>query len=437
MKSLLFSILIFLLVVPARAQSYYNKTEVNTLPNKVKRAYRRTSRYLDDAVKGDFKYTPPARSKIDTLFFSGDTLVVQFKDEFGYKTLRTMQVKDIYAQLGDKLRGLARRHPVKVVVKGYQLSRLVPNYYREDKDPSRLMPDSVNQPIHVQDISKPYRITEGLNHRHIALWNSHGWYYNNKLDRWEWQRAPVFTTVEDVLPTSFVLPFLVPMLENAGANVYLPRERDTQPHEVIVDNQDSSYREEPYQNIFTTGEGTGFGVGTPPYVAGQNPFQQGDYRVLNLEPGSKAKVSWTPNIPADGKYAVYVSYKTLPNSSDKAHYEVRHAGGTTHFVVDQQMGGSTWVYLGTFQFKKGTSPAEGSVTLLANGVKGKVLTADAVRFGGGMGNVARGGKVSGRPRWTEGARYYLQYCGFPDSLTYSSMGGKTIMWMITAVAPVG
>ncbi|GET30104.1 xanthan lyase [Prolixibacter sp. SD074] len=419
MKILLLSTLTFFLIVPARAQSYYNKEKVNALPGKVKRAYRKTSRYLDDAVKGEFKYTPPVHSKIDTLFFSGDSLVVQFKAEFGYKPLRTLQVEDIYAQLGDKLGGLARRHPLKIRVKGYSLARLVPNYYREDKDPSRLMPDSVNQPVHVQDISKPYRISEGLNHRHIALWNSHGWYYNNRLDRWEWQRAPVFTTVEDVLPTSFVLPFLVPMLENAGANVYLPRERDTQPNEVIVDNQDSSYREGPYQNIFTTGSGTGFGVGTPPYVAGQNPFQQGDYRVLNLEPGSKAEVSWTPDIPADGKYAVYVSYKTLPNSSDKAHYEVRHAGGTTHFIVDQQMGGSTWVYLGTFQFKKGHDSAQGGVTLFANGVKGEALTADAVRFGGGMGDIARNGKVSGRPRWTEGARYYLQYCGFPDSLTYS------------------
>jgi hypothetical protein len=35
---------------------------------------------------------------------------------------------------------------------------------------------------------------------------------------------------------SFVLPFLVPMLENAGAYVMLPRERDTQVNEVVVDN---------------------------------------------------------------------------------------------------------------------------------------------------------------------------------------------------------
>ena len=58
----------------------------------------------------------------------------------------------------------------------------------------------------------------------------------SKLDRWEWQRARIFQTVEDLYTQSYVLPFLVPMLENAGANVLLPRERDCQTAEVIVDN---------------------------------------------------------------------------------------------------------------------------------------------------------------------------------------------------------
>ncbi len=33
-----------------------------------------------------------------------------------------------------------------------------------------------------------------------------------------------------------MLPYLVPMLENSGAVVMLPRERDVQKNEVIVDN---------------------------------------------------------------------------------------------------------------------------------------------------------------------------------------------------------
>jgi len=419
------TVMLALAVFPAGAQTFYQKEQVDRLPNQVKRAYRRTDRFMQEAIKGNFRYTPPARTKIDTVFFQGDTLEIQFKDEFAYKPLRPSQVDDIYMHLEQKLGGLARHHPVKVTVKGYSLKELVPDLYQSEKDPGRLAEEREEQGIHVQNISRPYRITEGLNARHIALWNSHGWYYENKLDRWEWQRGTVFTTVEDVLPTSFVLPFLVPMLGHAGADVYLPRERDPQPHEVIVDNADAAYREDPFQNTFSSSpDSSGYGHTPLPYPGGENPFQEGNYRILQLRAGSKAAVSWTPDIPADGEYAVYVSYSTLPDSWDKAHYEVRHAGETTHYIVNQRMGGGTWVYLGTFRFRKGQDPANGSVTLFANGPDGKVLTADAVRFGGGMGDMARNGKTSGRPRWTEGARYYLQYCGFPDTLVYNLSGGQ-------------
>ena len=64
----------------APAQTYYNKEQISELPGKVKRAYRRTSHFLDDATKGEFLYRPPARSKIDTLFFAGDSLFIRFKD---------------------------------------------------------------------------------------------------------------------------------------------------------------------------------------------------------------------------------------------------------------------------------------------------------------------------------------------------------------------
>ena len=77
---------------------------------------------------------------------------------------------------------------------------------------------------------------EGLDGRHIALWQSHGLYYEQSEGRWEWQRPCLFQTVEDLFTQGYVLPFLVPMLENAGAYVILPRERDVQTHEIIIDN---------------------------------------------------------------------------------------------------------------------------------------------------------------------------------------------------------
>ena len=64
---------------------------------------------------------------------------------------------------------------------------------------------------------------------------------------------------------------------------------------------------------------------------------------------------WQPQIPQEGDYAVYVSYQSLPGSVSDAVYSVRHQGIATEFRVNQQMGGGTWVYLGTFRFSAGCS----------------------------------------------------------------------------------
>ena len=76
----------------------------------------------------------------------------------------------------------------------------------------------------------------GLSGCHIALWQSHGRYFDQTENRWKWQRSALWQTCEDLYTQSYVLPYLVPMLENAGACVLLPRERDVQKYEVLADN---------------------------------------------------------------------------------------------------------------------------------------------------------------------------------------------------------
>ena len=63
---------------------------------------------------------------------------------------------------------------------------------------------------------------KNLNERHIALWPSHGMYYNSERDQWLWQRATLWTTVEDLFSQEHVR-LIRQMLENAGAKVYVPR----------------------------------------------------------------------------------------------------------------------------------------------------------------------------------------------------------------------
>ena len=166
--------------------------------------------------------------------------------------------------------------------------------------------------------------------------------------------------------------------------------------------------------------GKGFASKKRIYKDGENPFLDGTARYARTEKKkNKAFAEWIPTIPQTGNYAVYVSYQTLPNSVSDAKYIVFHKGGATEFNVNQQIGGGTWVYLGTFEFDKGNNDY-GMVVLSNESKENGVVCADAVRFGGGMGNISRGGTVSGLPRYLEGARYSAQWAGMP----YEIYGGR-------------
>ena len=277
----------------------------------------------------------------------------------------------------------------------------------------------------------------GLSGRTIALWQSHGRYYNEKEDSWMWQRAPIHRTIEDLYTQSYVLPYLIPMLENAGAYVMTPRERDINPFEVICDNDPSFARDTVSIDfgelpIRTTGAyqekgkwqdaGIGFADLKALYTRSDNPFKTGSARMSKCAATQNptAEAIWTPDIPERGEYAVYISYKTWEHSSKAVRYKVCHMGGENVFTVDQTMGGGTWIYLGTFEFDKGN---QGYVSvdngLLPGVAKGSWISADAVKFGGGIGKIARGidsldvkeWEPSYLPAYLEGSMYWMQWAG--------------------------
>ena len=283
-------------------------------------------------------------------------------------------------------------------------------------------------PANQERIVREYGVQDyvmGLSGRTIALWQSHGRYFDTATGEWTWQRPCLFQTVEDMFTQSFVLPYLAPMLENAGAYVMLPRERDIQTNEVIADNDQTMGGRGAYE-YKEKGKwkdaGAGFADLQETYLRTELPFSMGTARMSGCTSGDKeTSATWRPKIPERGEYAVYVSYKSLPESTSAALYTVSHLGGKSSFVVNQKIGGGTWVYLGTFEFAEGS---EGYVSLTSRTPdgyryeKGKVVTADAVKFGGGIGNIARQAadttqtpKTSGMPRSAEAATYWLQWAG--------------------------
>lgn len=351
------------------------------------------------------------------------TLNVQLSPSFAAQDFTASSVRFYYKRLAKALPRPYNKYKLTIMAGGLPIEQLVAGSKCEKGMPNAWGKTEYEGAPWVMNDSRPYFVSHGLFDRHLSLWASHGRYYDGKKDRWKWQRPNLFGTTEDLFTQTIVIPYLIPMLENAGAVVFTPRERDWQKNEVIVDNGGRGYVEDSGKETWKTAQEKGFAYHAGTYRDGENPFTQGTARAVKAT--KKADVSWAsyqPNIPQGGKYAVYVSYQSLKNSVSDAQYIVMHKGQRTVFKVNQQMGGGTWVYLGTFDFDRGNNEFNRVVVTNSSSESGMVTT-DAVRFGGGMGNIERGGSCSGMPRCLEGARYSAQWAGAPYSV-YSSKNGS-------------
>ncbi|WP_294420833.1 golvesin C-terminal-like domain-containing protein [Prevotella sp.] len=351
------------------------------------------------------------------------TLNVQLSPSFAAQDFTASSVRFYYKRLAKALPRPYNKYKLTIMAGGLPIEQLVAGSKCEKGMPNAWGKTEYEGAPWVMNDSRPYFVSHGLFDRHLSLWASHGRYYDGKKDRWKWQRPNLFGTTEDLFTQTIVIPYLIPMLENAGAVVFTPRERDWQKNEVIVDNGGRGYVEDSGKETWKTAQENGFAYHAGTYRDGENPFTQGTARAVKAT--KKADVSWAsyqPNIPQGGKYAVYVSYQSLKNSVSDAQYIVMHKGQRTVFKVNQQMGGGTWVYLGTFDFDRGNNVFNRVVVTNSSSESGLVTT-DAVRFGGGMGNIERGGSCSGMPRCLEGARYSAQWAGAPYSI-YSSKNGS-------------
>ncbi len=399
--------------------------------NQQKQLKKIVEEYLHRYTSPYARVAPTKLTQLD-VNTSGKTLTIHVTKGMQEQYYTEELVDSIYESLRDTLPSPYQSYTLRIIADKHPIEELVANTMRKKRPwaGERLAKVEYKGEPWVKNTSLPYTVTKGLAGRHISVGQSHGRYYTDKKNRWEWQRPYLFCTVEDIFTQTFVVPFIYPMLENAGAVVYTPRERDWQNNEVIVDN-DHPYKGGTYVETssnhateWQTSPQPAFAHIKDTYYRGDNPFRDGTARYSGTATQGKSttQVYWIPEIPEQGRYAVYVSYQTFAQSVSDARYTVHHKGGATEFSVNQQMGGGTWVYLGTFEFDPGMHD-NAMVTLSNQSAHKGVVSADAVRFGGGMGNIARGDNpatahTSGMPRWAEGALYSLQWSGMPNSVTY-------------------
>jgi uncharacterized lipoprotein YddW (UPF0748 family) len=255
----------------------------------------------------------------------------------------------------------------------------------ENDDP---VPEHVGQPPGFGQ-GRPQGALSG---KTVWLSAGHGWYWSSSLGRWLTQRPNITGIIEDFSNAEAVNYYLARYLWNAGADVWLVRERAMTDHEIIVDNDHGapSYTE----------TGAWDTSGSPGYA-------NGTYRYAISSSGLSAAATWTPNLPQAGWYAVWAWYRSGTNRTTDARYQIHHAGGVTTVRLSQEVHGQTWYYLGEYYFQGGTG---GHVTLVNQSDDvGQAVIADAVRFGGGLGS-------SGEPRWEEAAKYWAWYQGAPSEV---------------------
>lgn len=352
-------------------------------------------------------------------------IAVKCNETVGYRSINSDELEEMKNAVITSLTGDYGGYDVKIYAGKHNLDDMLTVSYDQVNGPSEK--HRFITPINGKNAPK------GLDGNNIAMWQSHGWYFEPKFNRWEWQRARIFETVEDLYTQSYVIPFLIPMLENAGAYVMSPRERDFNINEVIVDGDgqlaQANYSEISGTEAWIDAPVVGFAYKKADLKDLENPFREGSVRMVKtVAQNEKVSVAkWQPQLSEDGTYAIYVSYATLPNSAPDALYRIHSREGVKEFRVNQKMGGGTWIYLGHFAFDKDGDGAPLIELINISSVTNTVVTADAVKIGGGMGNVARKVKngeeeisynyvKSEYPRFTEAARYWMQWAGVPDSI---------------------
>ncbi len=375
---------------------------------------KRTKSAVKDAHLLPYKRT----IKIDSAFINKENKIlnIYFSKNLSYLRFREDWLSNLNKVIKNaQKRKIRKKYTINSFIDTLPLFEYIPDFYRKTAavDSTRFEMRKNKTRAHIKNTDFPFKISKGLQNKHISVWGGHGYYYSKKYKSWMWQRANVFTIVEDMENVSFVVPYIIPMLENAGANVYYPKERDSNKDEYIIDIDNSKDKINTTENVK---EIKGGFLLKEFYTDYENPFVLGKHLEMQSSALSNFKDSIVYNfkVRKAGKYAVYISYNKGNNVSD-VNYCVYHSGGKTNFIVNQKMGYSTWVYLGTFKFNEENS----KITVFNSSKEKGIISSDAVKIGGGYTRISREGQISPKPAYMNGARYYLQYAGMPDSAVYS------------------
>jgi hypothetical protein len=239
---------------------------------------------------------------------------------------------------------------------------------------------------------------------------------NTTTGDWSTQRGLTNGMVEDMGNVDQMTQFVY-YAWNAGATIVPTRPVGYQPNEVVMDNTSAGVT---FTGTWTNGGANLAGANATFFsLTGANPTAR--YREAIGNANETAVARYTPNIAQAGFYPVYAwvsnSSAYVNNNLPDQLYRITHSGGKTEVKVDHRRVGKGWVYLGTYHFNAGSA---GSVEISNKTASSGRAIADGMRFGNGMGDINRGGGVSGQTREDESSLYWVQK---QAESTYESING--------------
>ena len=305
--------------------------------------------------------------KVEDFEEKDGSLYFYFEESLSDMLFTERLVEDVYDALRRSLPPRYKKRSIKIISKNYPIEEFVPNHRRiaMKTDSARIGKPFAPHNV-VSRLSLPYPApASGLYGRNIVLWPSHGLYFNAAKDRWEWQRPRLFGTVEDLMSVDVCLNYVLPMLRNAGAEVFMPRERDIR-------------------------------------------TETADFAIERTEDS----LHCTLKVPKAGYYWLKMWYTTDGTPSREVKFSVSRNGIKTEYAVNAGVGNGTWIYVDKLYFD-GEARAD-----FATG-DGGGFCLDTLRIGGGF-----SASGNGMPAYVDGARYFLQASNVPDSILYCGKEGR-------------
>ena len=170
----LFALLILLL-------SSCSPVEEITVDKKIQTVKKSVTEKID-SLKNSLNFPKSAKLEKSIIDTSEKKVILQFSRELSFIPFRSSNVDSIYKSVKALYGFEFDDYDFSVQTMGFPIEELIPNNFRNDTtaiDLNRVPKINTNKTPIVQNVSKKYKISKGLDGRNILLWHSHGWYYNN------------------------------------------------------------------------------------------------------------------------------------------------------------------------------------------------------------------------------------------------------------------